>query len=163
MVVGLMLPLHDNEAETTTLDACCAVQSEAVVKVRQTAWCDRCWAAASRILASLGHRAKLLERGPTTMKCRSAPCDLTESPRRHSSAGLTVSAATCCPTGRQSRCDSKPRSSMLIVSSIADLRNQNSTLAATCFASTRTCSGTSPWVDLFQDDLFRYPLATSFG
>lgn len=100
MFVRLMLPVRDNEAETTTSDACCAAQSEAVVKVRQTAWYDRCWAAASRILASLGHRAKLLERGPTTMNCRSAPCDLTESPRRHSSAGLTVSTATCCPTGR---------------------------------------------------------------
>lgn len=32
MVVRLMLPDRDSEAKTTTLNVCCAVQSEAVVK-----------------------------------------------------------------------------------------------------------------------------------
>lgn len=56
---------------------------------------------ASRILASLGPLAKLLERGPTTMNRRSPPFDLAKSPRRHSSAGLTVSTANCSLTSRQ--------------------------------------------------------------
>lgn len=105
VVVRLMLPVRSSEAETATLDACCAVQAEVVVKIRQTASCDRCWAAASRILASLGPVAKLLGRGPITMNCRSPPYDLAKSPRRHSSAGLTVSTATCSLTGRQMRCE----------------------------------------------------------
>lgn len=71
----LCYPMGNNGTEKTTLEARCAVHSEAVVKIRQTAWCDRCRAAASRILASLGLGAKLLERGPTTMNCRSPPCD----------------------------------------------------------------------------------------
>lgn len=71
-------------------------------KVRQTAGVT----GASRILASLGRLAKLLERGPTTMDRRSAPCDLAKSPRRHSGASLTVSTTTCGLAGREICCKS---------------------------------------------------------
>lgn len=41
MVVRLTLPVRDNETKTGTSDACCAVQSEAVVKSSANGWGDR--------------------------------------------------------------------------------------------------------------------------